>query len=282
MTTDPDDARITFLGAGNMAGALLDGLLRAGTCKADRVCATDVRPERLRELEDRHGISTGDDNAAAARWADVVVLATKPQTFDRLLPDIAESVGPRTLVLSIAAGIPIAAVESYLTPGTRVVRAMPNTPALVGAGATAVTPGTHATSDDVHLACRLFESVGIALAVDEPSMNAVTGVSGSGPAYMFVIMESLADAGVRAGLPRETAQRLAAQTMFGAAKLQIDTGEHPGRLKDRVTSPGGTTIAALHMVERGGVRATLIDAVQAAATRAGELGAEIARKLVHG
>ncbi len=272
------DKRIAFVGAGNMAGALIKGLLSAGACEPDAVWATDVRAERLAELQSKHGIRTGQDNAAAARWADVVVLATKPQVFDRLLAQVEHAVGD-ALVISIAAGVPIDAMEARLPAHTRVVRAMPNTPALVDAGATALAAGTHATDDDVALACRIFESVGVTVVLDESLLDAVTGLSGSGPAYIFLIIEALADAGVKVGLHRESAQKLAAQTVLGSAKLLLETGEHPGRLKDMVTSPGGTAIAGLHTLEAGGLRTTLINAVESATNRARELGEETARKL---
>jgi pyrroline-5-carboxylate reductase len=273
------DVNIAFLGAGNMAGALIRGLLHAGACTKDRIMATDVRPERLDELEKLHGIRTGSDNAEAARWADVVVLATKPQVFDRLLGQVAAAIDADDLVISIAAGVPIEAIEARLASGVRVVRAMPNTPALVDAGATGLASGTHATADDVALARRFFDSVGISVVLDESLLDAVTGLSGSGPAYIFLIIEALADAGVKVGLHRDSAQQLAAQTVLGSAKLLIETGEHPGRLKDMVTSPGGTAIAGLHTLEAGGLRTTLIDAVEAATARAEELGDEMREKL---
>lgn len=276
------DKRIAFLGAGNMAGALIKGLLSAGACRPDQVLATDVRPDRLVELAELHGIGTSEDNAKAARWADVIVLATKPQVFDKLLDQVAGSVGDADVVISIAAGVPISAIESRLTPGRRVVRAMPNTPALVDAGATAIAAGPHATSEDLEVARTLFDSVGITVVLDESLLDAVTGLSGSGPAYVFLVIEALSDAGVKVGLRRDSAQMLAAQTVLGSAKLLIDTGEHPGRLKDMVTSPGGTAIAGLHTLESGGLRTTLIDAVEVATQRSAELGLDISRKLERG
>jgi len=272
--------KIAFLGAGNMAGALIKGLLHAGACTADDIVATDVRPERLEELAALHGIATSADNRAAAARADVVVLATKPQVFDRLLAQLSNAIRAETLVISIAAGVPIGAIESRLAGSARVVRAMPNTPALVDAGATAIASGTRATAEDLVIAKRIFDSVGITVVLDESLLDAVTGLSGSGPAYIFLIIEALSDAGVKVGLHRDTAQRLAAQTVLGSAKLLIETGEHPGRLKDMVTSPGGTAIAGLHTLEAGGLRTTLINAVETATNRARELGEETARKLV--
>lgn len=273
------DKKIAFLGAGNMAGALMKGLLRAGACEPGQIMATDVRPDRLEELRERHGIHTGADNAEAAAWADVVVLATKPQVFDRLLPQAAKAIRPGTLVVSVAAGVPVAAIESRFAKGTRVVRVMPNTPALVDAGATAIAGGTHAHDDDLQLVRQMFENVGVTVVLDESLLDTATGLSGSGPAFIFMIIEALSDAGVKGGLHRDQAQRLAAQTVLGAAKLLLETGEHPGRLKDMVTSPGGTAIAGLHTLEAGGLRTTLMNAVEAAAGRSRELGAEAADKL---
>lgn len=271
--------KIAFLGAGNMAGALIKGLLAAHACEPAQILATDVRVERLEELAQKHGIGTSQDNRHATRWADVVILATKPQVFDRLLTQIAAEVNADTLVISIAAGVPLAAMEARLPAGTRIVRVMPNTPCLVEAGATAIASGTHATEDDLNVALRIFESVGKATILEESLLDAATGLSGSGPAYMFLIIEALSDAGVKVGLHRDSAQMLAAQTVLGSAKLLLDTGEHPGRLKDMVTSPGGTAIAGLHTLEAGGLRTTLINAVEAATERARQLGEDMERKL---
>jgi pyrroline-5-carboxylate reductase len=271
--------KIAFLGAGNMAGALLRGLLAAEATDPSEVFCVDVRQERLDELANEHGVRVGRDNREAARWADVVVLSTKPQVFDRLLPDVEAGIRPEALVISIAAGIPISAIEQRLPAGARVVRTMPNTPATVDAGATAIAAGTHATDDDVALAERIFRCVGITVVLDEVLLDAVTGLSGSGPAYIFLIIEALADAGVKVGLHRDSAQLLAAQTVYGSAKLLLETGEHPGRLKDMVTSPGGTAIAGLHTLESGALRKTLMDAVETATARSRQLGEEMAKKL---
>jgi pyrroline-5-carboxylate reductase len=196
-----------------------------------------------------------------------------------VLPVVGAAVKPGALVVSIAAGVPIEAIEAQLPAGTRVVRTMPNTPALVDAGATAIAPGTHASDDDLELVQRIFGSVGISVVLEEALLDAVTGLSGSGPAYIFLIIEALSDAGVKVGLHRESAQRLAAQTVLGSAKLLIETGEHPGRLKDMVTSPGGTAIAGLHTLEAGGLRTTLINAVESATARSKELGEILREKL---
>lgn len=266
------DKNVAFLGAGNMAGALIKGLLASGVLTPEQVLCTDVRKPRLDELKQKHGVRVLTSNEDAARQADVIVLSTKPQVFDRLLPEVRNGVRADALVVSIAAGIPISAIEAHLPPGTRVVRTMPNTPAIVDAGATAIAAGTHATEEDVALARALFESVGVTVVLDESLLDAVTGLSGSGPAYIFLIIEALADAGVKVGLHRESAQLLAAQTLFGSAKLLLETGEHPGKLKDMVTSPGGTAIAGLSSLEAGGLRTTLINAVETATARAKQLG----------
>lgn len=265
------DGNVTFLGAGNMAEALLRGLIRAGVAPA-RITATVKRQDRKAQLEAEHEIQVGFDNAAATAGADTVFLCAKPQAMRALVAQIAPAVTPGKLVISIAAGVPIAALERAFPPGARVVRAMPNTPCLVGAGATALAMGEHATAKDVELTTRVFDEVGITTVVEEALIDAATGLSGSGPAYIFLIIEALSDAGVKVGLPRAVSTRLAAQTVFGSAKLLIETGAHPGHLKDQVTSPGGTAIAGLHTLEAGGLRTTLIDAVEAATRRAKELG----------
>lgn len=269
---------IAFLGAGNMAEALIKGLLRAGTARPDAVIATGRRSERLDELQRTYGIRITSDNLAAAQEAEVVVLSVKPQAMDKLLVQVAPALDHRKLVISVAAGVPIAALERRLGAGARIIRTMPNTPSLVGAGACALARGEHASDEDLHVATRIFQAVGITTVVEENLLDAVTGLSGSGPAYIFLIIEALSDAGVKVGLPRYTAQKLAAQTVLGSAQLLIETGIHPGQLKDQVTSPGGTAIAGLHTLEAGGLRTTLINAVEAATRRAKELGEQFLEK----
>ncbi|HZU84694.1 MAG TPA: pyrroline-5-carboxylate reductase [Polyangiaceae bacterium] len=269
---------IGFLGAGNMAAALIKGLLHAGV-SPQRIVASDVKPERLEQLQASHGIRTTRDNHALVSGCDVVVLAVKPQVIDRVLTEIGGEVRADQVVISLAAGVTIDALEARLPRGSRVVRSMPNTPATVQAGATALSGGAHARDDDLRVARELFEAVGRVVVLDEALLDAVTGLSGSGPAYIMLVIEALADGGVKVGLHRDTALLLAAQTVFGAARLLLETGEHPGRLKDMVTSPGGTAIAGLHTLESGALRKTLIDAVEAATKRAAELGAEMAVKL---
>jgi pyrroline-5-carboxylate reductase len=209
----------------------------------------------------------------------VLVLAVKPQSFDAVLSEVSQHLRKETLVISVAAGVPISAIEARLAEGTRVIRSMPNTPATVQAGATAISVGSHATPDDVQVARAIFESVGRVVELEESLLDAVTGLSGSGPAYVMLMIEALADGGVKVGLHRDTALMLAAQTVYGSAKLLLDTGEHPGRLKDMVTSPGGTAISGLHTLESGGLRKTLIDAVETATKRSEELGAQLSKKL---
>jgi pyrroline-5-carboxylate reductase len=269
---------IGFVGAGNMAGALIDGLLHSGLVEPSRLIASDVRQERLQELREKSHIQTTSDNHHLIRESQVIVLSVKPQVLDRVLKAVATDMQPDTLVISIAAGVSINSIESRLPPGARVVRTMPNTPAIVLAGATAISAGTHATEADLAISCQLFEAVGRVTVLEENLLDAVTGLSGSGPAYIMVMIEAMADGGVKMGLHRQTALMLAAQTVFGAAKLLLETKAHPGQIKDMVASPAGTTIAGLHTLEGGGVRKTLIDAVEAATKRSIELGIEMSKK----
>jgi pyrroline-5-carboxylate reductase len=268
-----------FLGAGNMAGALIKGLLHAQAVEPSRIVASDLKAERLEQLAGAHHIRTTTDNHALVRDVDVLVIAVKPQVVDKVLTAIGSEVKPGTLVISVAAGVPIAAIEARLPAGAHVVRSMPNTPATALAGATAISAGTHATEDDLRVARAMFEAVGRVVTLDETQLDAVTGLSGSGPAYVMLMIEALADGGVKVGLHRDTALLLAAQTVYGSAKLLLETGEHPGRLKDMVTSPGGTAIAGLHTLESGGLRRTLIDAVEAATHRSQALGDAMAKKM---
>jgi pyrroline-5-carboxylate reductase len=273
------EKKVGFVGAGNMAGALIKGLLHSGTVGPTQILASDVREERLAELAAEHGIATTKDNAKLTAWSDIVVLAVKPQVIDKVMVPIAQALRPHALVISIAAGVSIEFLESRLPPDARVVRTMPNTAAIALAGATAIAPGTHASDEDMKLARQLFEATGRVVVLDETLLDAVTGLSGSGPAYVMLMIEALADGGVKVGLHRETALLLAAQTVYGSAKLLLETGEHPGRLKDMVTSPGGTAIAGLHTLEAGGLRTTLINAVENATRRSIELGEKMAEKL---
>ncbi len=274
--------KLGFLGAGNMAGALIKGLLHGKVMPGEQIMASDAKRDRLEHLRAEHGIRVTTDNHELVREADVIVLAVKPQVIDKVLTEIGRDVRADQLVVSVAAGVPIEALEARLPAGSRVVRAMPNTPATVQAGATGIAGGAHAREDDLRITRELFEAVGRVVVLDEAQLDAVTGLSGSGPAYVMLIIEALADGGVKVGLHRDTALLLAAQTVFGSAKLLLETGEHPGRLKDMVTSPGGTAIAGLHTLESGGLRTTLIDAVEVATKRAAELGADMSAKLRKG
>ena len=255
-----------------MAEALIRGLVRGGHVAAERIVASGPRRERLDELVKSYAINVTTDNRAAARGAGLIVLSIKPQIFDKVLREIGDQIAPGTLVVSIAAGVDTATIEAAVGEDVRVVRAMPNTPALVGAGATAIAPGKRASEADLATARALFDAVGITVMLEEGHLDAVTGLSGSGPAYIFLILEALSDAGVKVGLSRRNAQRLAAQTVMGSAKMLLETDEHPGKLKDMVTSPGGTAIAGLHTLEEGGLRTTLMNAVETATKRAAELG----------
>jgi pyrroline-5-carboxylate reductase len=267
------EGTIGFVGTGNMGEALIRGLLKVGVAEPGQIVGSDPRHDRAAKLRETYGIRTTADNVEVARQADILILAVKPQVMERVLEEIGPEIHAHALVISIAAGVPLSAIEARL-PQARVIRTMPNTPALVGAGATAIAVGGHATDEDLAAARRIFDSVGMTVALDEAQMDAVTGLSGSGPAYVFLVIEALADAGVKVGLSRHHAQALAAQTLLGSAKLLIETDEHPGRLKDMVTSPGGTAIAGLHTLEAGGLRTTLMDAVEAATRRSRELGEE--------
>jgi pyrroline-5-carboxylate reductase len=265
--------RVGFLGAGKMASALAKGWLTAGLVTTDRVRASDPVAAARTAFHEATGVAAGEDNRAVAASSDVIVLAVKPQNMAALCAEIRTSVTANHLVMSIAAGIPLRLLAEQLGPDRRLIRVMPNTPCLVGASASAFAASASATPADVARVERLLNAVGRAFALPEKQLDAVTGLSGSGPAYDAVIIEALSDGGVRMGLPRDVATVLAAQTVLGSAKLLLETGMHPGQLKDMVASPGGTTIAGLAALERGGLRAALMDAVEAATKRSAELGA---------
>ncbi len=271
--------RIGLIGSGNMALALARGLVASGRVTAEQVRASDPNEARRALLAKEHGIAVSESNADVARWANVVVLAVKPQMIEPAIASIADALAPDTTVVSIAAGVPIAALEARLPAGARVVRAMPNTAAIALAGATGLSGGSRATAEDLALARSLFEAVGSVVVVDEALLDAVTGLAGSGPAYVMLVIEALADGGVKMGLARDAALLFAAQTVYGSAKLLLETKEHPARLKDMVTSPAGTTIAGLCALESGGVRGSLIDAVERATLRSRELGAQAVARL---
>ncbi len=274
-STMPDDGtrRIGFLGAGRMATALARAWSRSGRVAAADVLASDPLPAAREAFTRETGCRATADNRAVAQHADALVLAVKPQTMAAVLGDVRDVVQARgPLVVSIAAGVTLAQLADALGSSTRLIRVMPNTPCLVGASASGFTPGEHATAADVSLVQGLLDDAGKAFRVPEALLDAVTGLSGSGPAFVYLMIEALSDGGVRVGLPRDVATALAAQTVLGAAKMVLETGEHPGTLKDAVASPGGTTIAGLHELERAGVRGALMNAVEAATRRATELG----------
>ncbi len=266
------DLRIGFLGAGKMATALARGWLQAGLVTPTAVSASDPVPQARAAFTKETGLAAVDDNRQVAKLHKVLVLAVKPQNMPALLADIRPAVTAEHLVISIAAGVTLGQLADGLGAGRRLVRVMPNTPCLVAASASGYAAAASATGADLQLVDRLLGSVGKAFALPEKLLDAVTGLSGSGPAYVFVLIEALSDGGVRMGLPRDVATQLAAQTVFGSAKMLLETGQHPAALKDQVASPGGTTIAGLHALERAGLRAALMDAVEAATLRSADLG----------
>lgn len=273
MPEDADTPRaVGFLGAGQMATALATGWARAGLLDLGRSLAADPVAAARERFTQACGVRAAGTNAEVAAGCDVLVLAVKPQVMAAVLAELRPHLAPRHLVVSIAAGVTLGALADGLGADARVVRVMPNTPCLLGASASGYAAGPAATAADAALVGRLFGAVGVALPVPEPLLDAVTGLSGSGPAFVYVMIEALADGGVRVGLPRDAALKLAAQTVLGSARMVLETGQHPGLLKDAVASPGGTTIAGLHALERAGFRAALMDAVEAAAARATELG----------
>jgi pyrroline-5-carboxylate reductase len=266
------EKRIGFIGAGQMATALGAGFVRAGLVKPASLFAADPLPEAAAHFAQTTGGRALASNVEVARCAEVLFLAVKPQQMARVVAELKGKIGPDTLVISIAAGVRLAVLEQGLGENLRLVRVMPNTPCLIGQGASAYCLGSKATADDGELVQTLLSAVGLAVAVEEKLLDAVTGLSGSGPAFVYVMIEALSDGGVRMGLPRSVAAALAAQTVLGAAQMVRATGEHPGVLKDRVASPGGTTIAGLLALEQAGLRGGLMAAVEAATRRSMEMG----------
>ncbi len=265
------EKKFGFIGGGNMAEAIIKGLL-AGGMPPSGIAAAEPVEARREYLAKTYGVSAGVDNRALVRSSQVIIMAVKPQVCAEVLKAMAgEDLGGK-LFISIMAGVKTETIEALLGGSARVVRVMPNTPALVLAAASAISPGSLATADDLSLACSVFDLLGTTCRVDEKLLDAVTGLSGSGPAYVFTFIEALSDAGVKNGLPRDIASRLAAQTVFGSAKMVLETGDHPAVLREKVTSPGGTTIAGLHVLEREGLRGTIMTAVDVATDRSRELG----------
>jgi pyrroline-5-carboxylate reductase len=263
---------IGFLGAGKMATALAKGFVKAGLVSPKQISASDVSQAACAAFAKEVGAKTTAFNPDVLKFAEVLVLAVKPDQVSGVLGEIRDHFTDRHVLISIAAGVPLAKLEAGLGAGARLVRVMPNTPALVGASASAFALGKSALPTDGELAQKLFSAVGVAFPVKETLLDAVTGLSGSGPAYVYLFIEGLSDGGVAAGLSREVATKLAAQTVLGAAKMVLETGQHPGALKDMVTSPGGTTIEGLHELEKGKLRGTLISAVRAATEKSKKLG----------
>jgi pyrroline-5-carboxylate reductase len=264
--------KIGFLGAGKMATALARGFINAKLVKPGQLFAADPFEPARKYFSSETGAKIVVSNLTLAKTTNVLILATKPDQVVAALAEIAEAFTKNHLLISIAAGVTLAKLEAVLPAGARVIRVMPNTPALVGAGASGFSAGKNATAADSELARKLLSAVGVALPVKEALLDAVTGLSGSGPAYVYQFIEALSDGGVAAGLPRDISTRLAAQTVLGGAKMVLETGQHPGALKDQVTSPGGTTIEGLHELEKGKMRAVVMNAVRAATEKSKKLG----------
>ncbi len=262
---------LAVLGAGKIGEALIRGLIGAGVIAPANITVTAGHPERLEKLARELGVRPAHTNAEAAGAAEVVLLAVKPQTVPRVLDEIATAMHPGQLLISVAAAVSTPYIEKRLMSAVPVIRAMPNTPALIHRGMTGLSPGTHARAEHLRLARAIFDAVGRTVVLDEKHLDAVTGLSACGPAFLYIVIESLAEAGVKVGLPRDVATELAAQTMLGAGHMVIETGEHPARLKDLVTTPAGCTIDGILELEEGGLRVTLIKAVVRSTLRSREL-----------
>jgi pyrroline-5-carboxylate reductase len=263
---------IGFIGTGNMGEALIAGLLKAKFTTPEQVMAFDADGERLRFIQKKYRIKKASDNNHLSSQCDPLLLCVKPQSMKEVIEEMADSLDPSKLLISIAAGVPLYAIETYARKQLRLIRVMPNINVLVQEGASAIAPGNLATDEDLKLAKGIFDCVGRSIIIHEPLMDAVTGLSGSGPAYVFLIIEALTDAGVHLGMTRAQALTLVVQTVMGSVKLLSGTGEHPALLREKVTSPGGTTAAGLYKLEEGGLRKILIDAVIAATQKSKDLG----------
>jgi len=264
--------QIGFVGVGNMGEALIHGLLHGHLCRPDQILCSDTRPERLKVIREKYEVKGTSHNTEVVKQSDLIIIAVKPQIMKNVVEEIAKYLNVSKLIISIAAGVPLEAIESCAKKELKLIRVMPNICVSVREGVSAIAGGRHALKEDLMMAKTIFDSVGKSLFIDEYLLDAVTGLSGSGPAYIFLIIDALADAGVKVGLSRDDALILASQTVLGAARMLIETGEHPGKLKDLVTSPGGTAIAGLHTLEEGGLRTTLINAVEVATQRSEALG----------
>jgi pyrroline-5-carboxylate reductase len=261
-----------FIGAGNMAEAMMKGMMASGLCTADELIASEVVPARRDYMAKTLGITVTADNPEVVKEAKTIILAVKPNIVGPVLDELKPMLTADHLVVSIAAGVKISFIEAHLNWGVRVVRVMPNQPCMVGASASGFALGKSAKKEDKDLVQKILDSVGVAFAMDEKSLDAVTGLSGSGPAYIYLVIEALADGGVLSGLPRDVAQTLAAQTVLGAAKTVLEAKGHPGQWKDIVASPAGTTIEGLKVLEESAVRGAFIKAVEAATKKSIELG----------
>lgn len=264
--------KIGVIGAGKIGSAIARGVIHAGLVGKEKVIASDVSETLRRSAAQELGIRATADNIELCNFADIVILAVKPQVVDTVAREVAKKIGNSKLLVSVAAGVPLARIEAQLEPGARVVRVMPNIPCVVGAGAAGYAGGAHATPADLEKVGAILNSFGVGMAVEEKYLDAVTGLSGSGPAYVFLFMEALADGGVQMGLTREVALKLAMQTVYGAARMALESKKHLGELKDEVTSPGGTTIAGIYAMEQKGFRGAVMDAVVSATKRSQELG----------
>jgi len=271
MAKDLTGKKVAFLGAWKMGGIILQALLKNGLLSPKSTFATVAHEERARALAAKLKVKVGTNNVEAARDADIIVIGVKPQVVEDVIREIKGHITAQQLIVSVAASVPTAMIEKNLSGNVPVVRAMPNTPCQLAAGMTAISKGKHASPEDVAVTCHMFDVVGRTVVVDEKHMDAVTALSASGPAYIYIILESLAEAGVKVGLPRDVATLLAAQTALGAARVVLETGDHPALLKDAVTTPAGCTIDAIMELEEGKLRVTLIKAVVKAAQRAKEL-----------
>ncbi|MGB9930121.1 MAG: pyrroline-5-carboxylate reductase [Methanosarcina sp.] len=263
---------IGFIGAGKMGSALIEGILKAGLVKPENIGASDVYEPFLEDLKKKFGIRVSIDNAVIASDSEILILAVKPQILSSVLENLKKHITSEKLLISIAAGVPLSTYENALLEGTKVIRVMPNIAATVSEAASGISPGKNATSEDVKTALEIFSAVGTAVQVPESLMDAVTGLSGSGPAFIFPVIEAMADGAVLEGMDRKSALTLAAQTVLGAAKMALETGMHPGELKDMVTSPAGTTIEGIHALEEAGIRAAFMNAVIKASERSKALG----------
>ena len=278
-----NNKKIGMIGTGNMGRALIDGLIASGSAQAENIICSDASERQLEAIRGKYAVQTTTDNVAVVKASDIIIYAIKPQIMSAVLKETADFLDMSKLIISIAAGVPMAAIESLLAKDLRLIRVMPNVAVAVKEGATAVAAGGNASEEDIQLAMAIFDSVGKSIFLGENYlMDAITGLSGSGPAYIFMIVDALADAGVKMGLSRKDAQVLASQTILGSAKLLLETKSHPGELKDLVTSPGGTAIAGLHTLEKGGLRTTLINAVEAATNRSKELGEAMIKNFANG